>query len=457
MGTSLTRAAWGVVTLDTNIIDTQEQLALGDLSEAILDEEAQRSDLSLPVLHEVIEELAETVSTHRCVGVILVDTNNLGPWERRHGAAAFTALMGRLSSAAVQMKGESVRGEDVISLDRAGGDTILLFLSQPRNEEALPGVTIDLEEVMERFKRELFEPFATAQMIYHQALDMVSMGSALILHNSSVDPRREIYRAIRRARTDAAANYTEMQRRRHRVVGHMIAQRKIETVYQPIVTLKGRGVVGYEALSRADAQDAARLGVHLFVAASRAELDGELDQACRSLSIRRRPTLSADMKLFINCLPPTFYEPNRELTGLIERWLDEGHSPDQLVFEVTEQITHDQALRIMPTIERLRQEGFLFALDDVGTGAANLRLLAELEPEYIKMDIGLTVGISESERKQELASYLLELARKSEAKLIAEGIETDEDLKTLVDLGVELGQGYLLGRPAAAKEWLAIG
>lgn len=442
---------------DEMLIAAEDGVALEELSEAVLGEEARHGESRLPVLHEVIEELAEMVSSHRCVGVILLDTNNLGPWERRHGSAAFTTLMGRLAETASKMKGDSVRSADVLSLDRVGGDTILHFLSQPRNEESIPGVTIDLEEVMERFKRRLFEPFAAAQMIYHQALDKVSLGSALILHNSSVDPRREIYRAIRRARTDAAANYTEMQRRRHRVVGHMIAQRKIQTVYQPIVELKERQVLGYEALSRADAQDAERLGVHLFVAASRAELDGELDQACRSLSVRRRPELREDRKLFLNCLPPTFYEPNRELEKLIDQWLSEGHSPGQLVFEVTEQITHDQALRIMPTVQRLRGEGFLFALDDVGTGAANLRLLAELEPEYLKMDIGLTVGIAESERKQELARYLLELARKSEAKLIAEGIETDEDLQTLIGLGVELGQGYLLGRPAAAKQWRAIG
>lgn len=444
--------------LKEDLIAAEEDgAALGELSEAILGEEAQRRELSLPVLHEVIEELAETVTSHRCVGVILLDTNNLGPWERRHGAAAFTTLMGRLSEAAAQMKGESVRSEDLITLDRIGGDTILLFLSQPRNEEALPGLTIDLEEVMERFKRRLFEPFAATQMIYQQALDLVSMGSALILHNSTVDPRREIYRAIRRARTDAAANYTEMQRKRHRVVGHMIAHRRIKTVYQPIMTLPERRLVGYEALSRADAQDAERLGVHLFVAATRAELDGELDQACRTLSVHRCPELGSDAKLFLNCLPPAFYEPNQELNRLIGEWISEGYRPDQLVFEVTEQITHDQALRILPTIQRLRDEGFLFALDDVGTGAANLRLLAELEPEYIKMDIGLTVGIAESQRKQKLASYLLELARKSKAKLIAEGIEAEEDLQTLIDLGVELGQGYLLGRPAAAQEWRAIG
>lgn len=441
--------------LDKNPFDTGEQIALEELSEAVMDEEAEQAQPTLPVLHEVVDRLAEGVAHHRCVGLILLDTSNLGPWERRHGASAFTALMGRLAESATNLQGSAIRNDDVVCMDMPGGDTILLFLSQPRREDVQPGTLVDLEDVMDRFKRQLFEPFSRAQMSFQKALDMVAMGSALILHNSSVDPRREIYRAIRRARADATVNYHDMQRRRHRVVGHMIAQRKIKTMYQPIVALPQRQIMGFEALSRAEAGDAERLGVHLFVAASRAELDGELDQACRTLSIHRRPQMDEKTKLFINCLPPTFFEPNRELDELIARWRGDGLSPDQLVFEITEQITHEQAIRIMPTVRRLRDQGYLFALDDVGTGAANLRLLADLEPEFIKMDISLTMGIGTSQRKKNLAGYLLELANKSSARLIAEGIETEDDLDALVEMGVELGQGYLLGRPQPPEQWLA--
>ena len=440
--------------LDEDPFATVEQRALDELSEAVLDEEAQRSRPDLPILHELIDELAEQVAERNCVGVIVVDTSNLDSWERRHGAASFTALMGRLSRAAEMARGEAVRNNDKVCLDMPGGDTVLLFLTHPRQDENEVAAMVDLEEAMARFKRYLLRPFTTAQMSFHQALEKVSLGSALLLHNSSVEPKREIYRAIRKARADAAVNYHEMQRRRHRVVGHMIAHRKIRTMYQPIVEMPSREIMGFEALSRAEPKDAKELGVHLFVAASRAELDGELDQACRSLSVHRRPGLSDETKLFINCLPPTFFEPHRELEKIIDKWLADGLQPHQLVFEITEQITGEQAHRIMPAVEKLRKRGFLFALDDVGTGAANLKLLADLEPDFIKMDITLTTGIAESVRKRELAGYLLELARKSNARLIAEGIETQEEMETLVELGVELGQGYLLGRPNPAEHWL---
>lgn len=441
--------------LDEDPFETEEQRELEELSEAVLDEEATRAKAALPVLHEVIDELATRVSNRQCVGLIIVDTSNLEEWERQHGAKSFTALMGRLAEAARKARGDAVRERDIVCLNRPLGDTVLLFLAQPRESGETVAPRVDLEDVMGRFKRQLFEPFGAAKLSFHRALDSVSLGSALLLHNASVDPRREIYRAIRRARADAEVKFHEMQRRRHRVVGHMIAHHKIDTRYQPIVELPSQRLMGYEALSRAREADAEELGVHLFVAASRAELDGELDQACRTLSVERRPKMGAKRRLFVNCLPPTFFEPNRELEELVEGWLADGLDPDQLVFEVTEKITHEQAVRIMPTVERLRDQGFLFALDDVGTGAANLRLLADLAPSFIKMDITLTREIHKSERKRSLAEYLQELADKSDAKLIAEGIESKAELEAVTELGIDYGQGYFLGRPKPAESLVA--
>lgn len=438
---------------DHDPFDVAEQIELEELSEAVRDEEAERTRVRLPALHDVIEDLAARVVERTCVGVIVLDGSGLGAWERQHGATAFSAVMGRLAELTGGLRGKYLREDDVICMDAVAGDMILVFLNQARAQGGEPTAGLDFEDIGSRLKDRLFEPFAQSQLIYHQALDLVAPGTALILHNSSVDPRREIYRAVRRARKDAQTHYRDVQRRRHRVVGHMIAQRNITTLYQPIFSLPGLELLGYEALSRAGVNDAQKLGGHLFVAASKAELDGELDQTCRSLSMYRRPAIGAGQQLFVNCLPPTFYEPMSELEELIEQWLADGLSPEQLVFEVTESITHEQTLRILPSVRKLRDRGFQFALDDVGTGAANLRLLADLEPDYVKMDLNLTIGIAQSARKQALASYLLDLATRSHGKLIAEGIETDADLATLVGLGIEIGQGYLLGRPKPPEDY----
>ncbi len=431
--------------LEEDPFEAVDQKELEELSEAVRDEEAEGlMAVKLPTLPAVIDTLAQKVEERALVGLVLFDASNLAAWERQHGASAFDAMMARLASNVERMRGTSIRAEDEACFDAVGGEAVLVFLSRPREDT---GSGIDFEEVIARVKRGVFEPSHDAQLSLHEAFEKIAAGSALIIRNSSVDPRREIYRAIRQARSDAQASYLELQRRRHRVVGQMIAHRKINTLYQPIVRLQDTEIMGFEALSRANETDSERLGVHLFVAAARAELDGELDQTCRALSVRRRPGLATTRKLFINCLPPTFYHPMEDLELLIDAWIDDGLSPEQLVFEVTENISHEQAQRILPSIRRLRARGFKFALDDMGTGTTNLRLLTDLEPDYIKMDITLTRGIAKSAQKQALAKYLLDLGERCGAELIAEGIEGPEDCELLRDLGFPYGQGFYLGRP----------
>lgn len=438
---------------DDDPFESVDQQELAELSEAVRDEEAEGLQVpQLPSLSDVIDALAQKVENRALVGMVMFDMSNLGAWERQHGASAYEAVMGRLALNVERNCGEAIRADDVVCYEAASGEAVLVFLTRPGDRDARESV--DFEEAIGRITCRVFDPSHDAQLVVHQAFEKIATGSALIIRNSSVDPRREIYRAIRRARADAQANYLEMQRKRHRVVGKMIAHRKIHTLYQPIVRLDSNTIMGFEALSRAADSDSEQLGVHLFVAAARADLEGELDQTCRALSVRRRPSLQATRKLFINCLPPTFYHPMEDLEVLIDAWLDDGLSPEQLVFEITENITHDQAQRILPSVRRLRARGFKFALDDMGTGTTNLRLLSDLEPDYIKMDITLTRGIAQSAQKQALAKYLLELGERCDAELIAEGIESQEDCQTLCDLGFKLGQGFYLGRPQPRENYL---
>lgn len=430
--------------------DTGEEEQLQELSEAIRHEEEERfgeDEESPPALHMMLDEVVDRVSQHSCVAVFVFDASRLGGWERQYGASAFDAIIRRLYRTIHAISHEAL-GEDVlVCLDADGGDTILVFPDRG-GASAEVASYIDLEDQLYHIDKELLQRLATHQLWFHEALEAVTSGSSVILHNGTVDPRRAVYRAIRKATHDARIAHGEVQRKRNRIVGHVIAHRKIRTYYQPIVSLSADRPFGYEALSRPREREARKLGVHLFVAASRAELDGELDAICRALSVSRRPAISAREHLFINCLPPAFYDDMSELEEILAQWLDSGMQPEQLVFEVNENITRKQASRMMRNVRALRARGYRFALDDVGTGTSNLQLLADLEPDFIKMDMSLTIGIAQSERKRELASYLLELARRFDGDLIAEGIETPEDLATVRELGIDLGQGFLLGRPA---------
>lgn len=431
---------------------------LEQLSEAVRHEQEERLEVEiagvdLPALHERLEALVRRIERRECVAVFVFDASRLGAWERQYGAGAFDAIIRRLSAELMEVGSAQLGEQTLVCLEARGGDTVLVFPARTKGQGAREATLVDLEDQLHQLNKALLRRFGSCQLWFHEALEAVTSGSSVILHHGAVDPRRAIYRAVRKARHDARIAHGEIQRRRNRIVGHVIAHRKIRTLYQPIVRLEqGQPAFGFEALSRPLAREARKLGVHLFVAASRAELDGELDATCRALSLARRPRLEGDQRLFVNCLPQTFYDEMGELERALEQWSTAELEPEQLVFELTESITRKQATRIMSNIRGLRRRGYQFALDDVGTGAANLQLLAELEPDFIKMDMSLTIGIASSARKRRLAMYLLELARSSDAELIAEGIEDPADLEVIEALGVELGQGFLLGEPTHAPE-----
>lgn len=401
----------------------------------------------LPHIYERLDVLADRVANRSLAGLVLFDCTSLEDWEADHGASSFDRVISRLGSSIREALGEDLREEDLVCRDAPGGESIILFVSSARNE---PNGQFDrpaFDDIADRTREYVLDRAADPEENLPRILDRIQTGTALVVGKETVDPRRELYRAIRRARLDIREGEERRRRRQREVVNHVISQKKVDTVYQPIVTLADQSCVGFEALSRPCRDVESELGGKLFRAAEKAALAPELDQLCRRLSVDRRPELDRGAKLFVNCLPAAFLDPEEGIDKLVDYWNREGLEERQLVFEINEHISQSQADRILPTIRRLRKRGCQFALDDVGTGKTNLRLLADLEPDFIKMDISLTRGIAESVRKKALASYLLDLARKGDAALIAEGVETTEDYRTVADLNIDYGQGHAIAPP----------
>jgi len=210
-------------------------------------------------------------------------------------------------------------------------------------------------------------------------------------------------------------------------------------VFQPIVALRGRKVVGMEALARfaglplrppnawfAEA-DAMSLGVDLELVAVQKALDGLVD-------------LAPDLYLSINVSPATLMDAR--FCSVVSK-----ADPRRLVLELTEHARVGDYDRLDQALNTLRAAGMRVAIDDAGAGFASLRHILKLRPELIKLDMSLIRDINADPFKQALATSLITFAEKSEATIVAEGIETEEELTTLVELGVGYGQGWFLGEP----------
>lgn len=240
--------------------------------------------------------------------------------------------------------------------------------------------------------------------------------------------------------TDAAPGDTRWQQALHRVLREPAAT--IALHRQPIIDLRRGVTAGFELLARfADPQiDAAPH--HWFNAAYRLGLGPKLEAAVVQQALRLRTQAPPNTFLTVN-LDPTALR-HEEVAGLL---LDEQHLGG-FVIELTEHTEIEDLDWMNELLAALRQRGALIAVDDAGTGYAGLKRLLAVRPEFVKVDQAFIRGIAEDPAKRALVELVGHFASRIDAWVIAEGIETEEDLREVVQLGAPLGQGFLLNRPA---------
>jgi EAL domain-containing protein (putative c-di-GMP-specific phosphodiesterase class I) len=218
----------------------------------------------------------------------------------------------------------------------------------------------------------------------------------------------------------------------------LIAERQYRPVFQPIVDLASGRVVGFEALTRfADGlspeiwfRRAAEIGLGL-----------ELQEACLRAALKEAGGLGPGW-LSVNLSPG-------HIGGW--EWLA-GYVRDRpLVIEVTEDEAVDDYQGLRDRLAAVRASVDL-AVDDAGAGFASLRHIIELRPQFVKLAMHIVRGVDTDPVRQAMVTGMVHFARQTGCQLIAEGIETDAERISLAALGVHLGQGYLLGRPARAVE-----
>jgi PAS domain S-box-containing protein len=221
-----------------------------------------------------------------------------------------------------------------------------------------------------------------------------------------------------------------------------IEARAFGPVYQPIVDLSTGAAVGYEALTRFT--DGSRPDL-MFATALECGLGIKLETATLAIALDGARRLPPRTWLSLNVSPPLLadVETLRATLGLRAR---------PLVLEITE---HEPIEAYGPLREAVLRLGpdVRLAVDDAGAGVANFHHLVELRPDFVKIDVSLVRGVDTDLSRQAVVAGILHFAAATHCQVIAEGIETEAELAMVTELGVSLGQGYLLGRPAPAETW----
>ena len=214
--------------------------------------------------------------------------------------------------------------------------------------------------------------------------------------------------------------------------------------FQPIVEARTRQVFAYEALVRGlDGSGAPSILSQVSESNRYA-----FDQACRVKAVELAARLAVPCYLSINFLPNAVYQPAACIRTTLEAARRFNFPTNQIIFEVTENEHLVDKQHLKKIMVEYRKQGFKTAIDDFGAGYSGLGFLAEFQPDIIKLDMELIRNIHADRVRLAIVESVLSLCRSLDMRVIAEGVESEEEYHQLRRLGVELFQGYLFARPA---------
>jgi len=219
--------------------------------------------------------------------------------------------------------------------------------------------------------------------------------------------------------------------------------------FQPIIDVEAPSVWGYEALVRGT--DGTGAGEVLSKVTDRTKY--RFDQQCRVKAIELAAQLmpSTDQFLSINFMPNAVYEPRACIRTTLVAAAKTGFSPNRINFEFTESEEVTDPAHLQGIIAEYQRQGFLTAIDDFGAGFAGLNFFANFAPNIVKIDMELIRDINTVRTKRAVVRGILSICKDLDIDVLAEGIETREELEVLKGMGIRLMQGYYFARPEIGK------
>lgn len=227
----------------------------------------------------------------------------------------------------------------------------------------------------------------------------------------------------------------------------------LKAAFQPIIDTRSGEVFGFEALARIPGSTCFSNIADLFPFAEKIGQLYPIETLCRRQGIISYPAIAQNKEmLFLNINPLVLVDPEFA-SGHTRKLLSErGLSPKDVVLEITERSAIDDFSTFRDALDHYRSQGYLIALDDVGAGYSSLQSVAELHPDFLKMDRSLIQGVNSDPIKWALLETFVTFSKRIGCRIIAEGVETAEEMRTVVQLGVDYVQGFFVARPTFERK-----
>ncbi len=399
-------------------------------------------DTGLPTVATLTEDLGKELQARGSLGILIFRPGSEGRVEEVWGWEAYDDLLLDFVRRLKAFQSDGIVPPGTFCLPYVRSDEVIMVVEPGATLLEVPGALEQKASELDQLIRGYLAERADLSGRFRSFV-----GAGRVIHDSKYRLERLIYRGIQDARDQVTRKTVRAEIRGGEMLQDAIARRDISPVFQPVFDLATGEMIGIEALSRGPRGSEFESGETLFSLAERTELLIPLERVCRQRSLEAIASIPVNRQIFMNLSPAAASDPEFLGPLFLEQVAAMGLSPDRIVLEITERTYAVYEGLFREVLSRFRQQNFRIAVDDVGTGYSNLTSLAEIEPDYLKFDNVFVRGIDRRRTKQELLEALMSFARKMKTKVIAEGIETREELRALQTLGVPYGQGFLLARP----------
>lgn len=404
---------------------------------------------SLRSIGKATAEIESRFGASGAASVVLIQSPDLEQIETRDGREAAECCFRELAALVERAAGPVLEAGDLVLAGEAGRAELMVLLFRSRRDadfflSGVPELLTAIREGLERRSGPLFYPWL-------RRASPMALGSGTALRNPRLRALTQLRRAIEEARWDAELTSRVSAREQRRQLLEVVIGEQVHCVFEPIVETGSLTAFGYEALARGPAGSELESPLSLFQLAEREDLIFDLDCLCRKQALEGAIDFPESAKLFLNIRPSSFHDPGFQPDAICETLARCRLSPSDVVFEISEQ----ESIHNFSLFRSMRDDygrlGFQFALDDTGTGYASFQALLELAPEFVKVDRSLVAGIDEDPAKRAILHGLQSIADRIGARLVGEGLDTLEELRTLSKLGIPFGQGWLFGKPTPLR------
>ncbi|HUF26543.1 MAG TPA: EAL domain-containing protein [Gemmatimonadaceae bacterium] len=391
----------------------------------------------LPTLPVMIERSRQMIKERGELVVLYFNFVRYSKIEEIYGWEKLDAVLETTSAAIREFLDHTVLRSSRVLLSFTNDDNFIFFHVPAKGTD--PTTDVELDEMVGELQRQVYSRIEAAHGEDVATLFDIYVGRAHVYYNPKVRLERLIYRGIREAANAAKSVEEREKARKVTDLRASLRDRLVYVDYHPIVHAETGRIFGYEALARG-VMRSLRSPEVMFEVAAEADLIWELSRLCRSRALEGlEARLGPDELLFLNVDPHDFADP--DFTEY------EAADPRRVVIEITERTAIKDYPKFRERLQAFRARGYRFAVDDAGSGYAGLGSIANLEPDFIKLDISLINLIDTNFLKQNLVETMVRFANDHGAMVVAEGVERAEEFETVKALGVPLVQGFYLHRP----------